>query len=96
MGDDNRFASAQGQIGGGGFVGHAAGQAQNVGDGLLARLVGHDARAAQGWPQDGAVDGHDGFQARAPIRADHKLFVFSVIELGNQVHRSALPFPGLA
>ncbi len=48
VGDDHGLAAAQRQVGQRRLVGHAAGQAQHIGQCLIVTGVGEDAQAAQG------------------------------------------------
>jgi hypothetical protein len=80
VGDDHRLAAAERQVGQRRLVGHAAGEAQHVGECLGVAVIGEDAQAAQGRAASGIVDGDDGAQAARLVAAEDDLLV--VVELG--------------
>ena len=56
MVEDDGLAAACGQLRQRALVRHAARQPQGVGERILLAPVGHDAHAAEGRPEGGAVD----------------------------------------
>ena len=78
--NDHRFATAQVQVGQGGFVGHAAGKPQHIAQGFFVRGIGKHPAAAQGRAAGGVMNGNNGFQAGFRITEKRQMFV--VVELG--------------
>src|SRR5690625_2879891 len=89
--DDHRLAAAQVQAGHRVLVGHAARQAQHVVERLLLGLVGPHAQTAQGWAEDGVMDGDDGCQAGILVLAEHHFLVVGDSN-GIEDHRKRTPW----
>ena len=84
--NDNALAAAQVEAGGGGFVGHGAGQAQGVGDGVgFGGIVPHPGAAAGG-AQGSIVDGDDAAEARFGVAVHRHLLVALLRHCVQSVH----------
>ena len=78
--EDDRLAAADGQAGDGRLVGHAARQAQGVGQRLVVRCIVPHAAPAKGRAEARVVDGDDAFEAGRGVGTEGDQFV--VLEIG--------------
>jgi len=84
--EDHRLAAAEVEAGCRRLVGHAPGQPQDVGEGVVLRGVRVEAGAAQGGAESGGVDGDDRPQAGRPVVAVHDLLVVVRSDAVEHVH----------
>src|SRR5690606_28508738 len=89
IGDDHGFSTAQWQLRHGGFVGHAAGQAQHVGEGLFIAGIGMHSASAEGRTERGVVHGDDGAQSALLVEAKQHLLVLVVMRVVEKIHVAA-------
>ena len=90
VGDDHRLAAAEVEAGERVLVGHAARQAQRVGQRLAARGIGPHPAAAERRAEPGVMHRDDGLEAGGGIVTLHHLLVageFGMIENGGGVRR---------
>ena len=86
--DDDGLAAAEAEPGHRRLVGHAAGQPQRVGDGVVGGVVLPEAGAAEGGPEGGVVDGDDAEIAAGGFVAEDHLLVAVSGDVLEQIHGS--------